>query len=307
MVSGFHGQFDSIAIALLVAAAYFGEEAPRRSWSLLLSATLLGLAVAMKGFPILVLPFFLWRCCRNWRDVSVFSIVALLPAGLLLGPYVLFGWASVREGLLGYSGVIDHGWATLMQVWLSRVTGAAWTGLPGPGTESFLDNGRVMFLAAWGVMAAWYGPRHRVLDSALLVFLLFLFIYPGISSQYLMWVVPLGVIAADRLVLPYVAVATAALLGYYMWVAPAVLNQPGSAFSRDWALELYYWGEWAWWALVGVWLVRRLLVRPTSAALHRRPLVLTVFLPPAAVAAAVVFSLRAADVFWGMRIIVGAF
>jgi hypothetical protein len=293
LVTGYHGQFDSIAIAFLVAAAYFGEEAPGRSWSLPLSATLLGLAIAFKAFPVLVLPFFLWRCCRNWREVGVFSTLAALPTVLVLGPYVLVGWDGVREGLLGYSGVTDHGWASLLRAWLSRTTGDAWTGLPGPGAGAFLDNGRVMFLAAWAVIAAWYGPRHRVLDSALLVFLLFLFLYPGLSSQYLTWVVPLGVVAADMVVLPYMAVATAALLG--------------ASFSRDWALELYYWGDWGWWVLVGLWVVWRFLVRPAPEALHRRPLVLSALLLPATVAAAVIFSLQAAEVFRGMREIVSAF
>jgi len=307
MVTGFHGGYDSIVIVFLVAAAYFGEEVPPRSWSLPLSATLLGLAIAFKPFPVLVLPFFLWRCCRNWREVGVFGTLAALPTVIVLGPYLLVGWDSVRAGILDYTGVIDHGWASLLRAWLSRTTGNAWTGLPGPGADGFLHNGRVMFLAAWAVIAAWYGPRHRVLDSALLVFLLFFFLYPGLSSQYLMWVVPLGVVAADLVVLPYIAAATAALLGFYEWFFPSIINEPGAAFSRDWALELYYWGDWGWWVLVGLWAVWRLLARPAPEALHRRPLILSALLPPVALAAAVIFSLQAAEAFRGMRVIVSAF
>lgn len=307
MITGFHGQFDSIVLALLVGAAYFGEEAPARYRSLPLSATLLALAIALKLFPVLILPFFLWRCCRNLREAALFTVGALLPTAMLLAPYALVGWHGVRVGLVGYSGVIDHGWASLIRSWLSRTTDRQWSGLPGERTQEFLDRGRVMFLVTWALALLWRGPRHRVLDSSLLVFLLFLFFYPGISSQYLAWVVPLGVIATDLFVAPYMVAATAALTGYYMWFWPATFHRPGAPFTRDWALDLYYWGEWALWLTTGAWMVWRLVPRPAHDGPHRLPRPAIALLVVAVPVGAVIVALQAADVFSETRVIIKAF
>lgn len=307
IITGFHGQFDTIAIALLVAAAYYGEEAPEQRRSLAVAGTLLGLAIAMKSFPALALPFFLWRCCRTWRDAAIFTALAVAPVALLLAPYALASWSALREGLFGYEGLTDHGWASLTRGWLSRTTGDPWRELPGARGDDMLDSGRVLFLLTYAPVVVWFGPRQRVLDSTLLTFLLFLFLYPGLSSQYLTWVVPLGVIAADLLVVPYTAAATAALIGYYMWFWPSILHRPGGEFEREWALDLYYWGEWALWLTLGAWIMWRLLPRPASQAVHRLPRTVTVAFVAALPLLSVLFVMEARDAYTLTREITRAF
>jgi hypothetical protein len=74
---------------------------------------------------------------------------------------------------------------------------------------------------------------------ALVVFLAFLTFYGAVSAQYLLWVVPFGLLVPDRYAVLHAAASTMALLGFYSFLAPGVLfdaTGPSSGAGVVWAL-----------------------------------------------------------------------
>jgi hypothetical protein len=107
--------------------------------------------------------------------------------------------------------------------------------------------GKSVFLATWLAIAALYLPRRRegrLPEAALAVLLAFLSLYGAVSAQYLLWVVPLGLLLLDRHSLTFGVTATMSLFGFYLFLAPGVLTAPSPGTpppvlaGRVWALGL---------------------------------------------------------------------
>jgi hypothetical protein len=225
LITGFHGQFDSLMLFFLLAAVRALEaRAPDRS-ALALSA-----AMATKSVPVLLLPFFASQAslgppARRLRYV----LLAVLPVVLILLPYAVADFGALRRELLGYSGIADFGWI------------GAWRGL------LYLHDGRLLrsepqhwgvlipiakalFLAAFAALLVFARRLALSLDRAcLVVFLAFLVFYGAISAQYLLWPLPFGARRAGRGFMLYGAAATAALVGFYAFLAPGVFFDDGVA------------------------------------------------------------------------------
>lgn len=220
LITGFHGQFDAVALLfVLLATSWWSEARPARS-ALALSA-----AVGLKSFPVLLLPVMLAQPGQTTRARLRYAALVLGPVLLLIAPYAVHDPAAVRRELLGYGGVADFGWIGLTRGvrWLAtgvlaRSEAAHWSGQ--------VLAAKVLFLGAYaGLLAAlvrgWLGwDLARACQSVLLAFLVF---YGAISAQYLLWVVPLGVLLGGRYQAIYSISATAALVGFYLFLAPGVL------------------------------------------------------------------------------------
>jgi hypothetical protein len=207
----------------VLALAWSAQERPDRS-ALALSA-----AVALKSFPVLLLPLFLWR--RPPAAAMRYALVCLLPVAILLLPFALHDLGALRRELLGYGGVADFGW---IGVWrglgwlrhgvLMRADAVEWSGM--------IALSKLLFLAAYASLLAAWGTRRLRLDlaeAALGVFLAFLVFYGALSAQYLLWPVVLGLRRVDRDFVVYGVLATIALLGFYPFLAPGVLFPRGAA------------------------------------------------------------------------------
>jgi hypothetical protein len=227
LVTGAHGQFDALALLLVVLAlSWTAQERHDRS-ALALSA-----AVALKSFPVLLLPLFLWR--RGPAAAVRYALLCLAPLAALLLPFALHDLGALRRELLGYGGVADFGWIGLWRglSWLhtgvlARADASSWGG-------SMIVS-KALFLAAYAALLAALLTRRLRLgltDAALAVFLAFLVFYGALSAQYLLWVVPLGLARLDREFFVYGLVATLALLGFYPFLAPGVLFPRGALALR---------------------------------------------------------------------------
>ena len=82
LVGAFHGQFDAVAL-FFVLLAVVDFEAGRRD----VSALALAAAVALKSFPVLLLPVFLLTPGMTPRARARFTALVVLPVALLLVPY----------------------------------------------------------------------------------------------------------------------------------------------------------------------------------------------------------------------------
>jgi len=220
LVTGFHGQFDAAALLfVLLAISWWTEARPARS-ALALSA-----AVGLKSFPVLLLPVMLAQPGQTARGRLRYAALVLGPVLLLIAPYALHDFGAVRRELFGYGGVADFGWIGLTRGlrWLAtgvlpRSEAAHWSGQ--------VLAAKVLFLGAYAALLAALVRGRRGGDLAracLSVLLAFLVFYGAISAQYLLWVVPLGALLGGRQLAIYSVSATAALVGFYLFLAPGVL------------------------------------------------------------------------------------
>jgi hypothetical protein len=219
LVTGFHGQFDAAAL-LCVLLAIFWLEAGRLDRSALALAG----GIALKSFPVLLVPFFLLALSGS-RARLRFLAFATVPVAALLVPFAVADASALRRELFGYGGVADFGWIGLVHAvgWLQSGVLAR---SEAPHWPTLVLLAKAAFFAVLGLLVALTARRWLVftLDAAALaVFLAFLTFYGAVSAQYLLWVVPFGVLVPDRHAMLHAVGSTLALLGFYPFLAPGVL------------------------------------------------------------------------------------
>ena len=230
LISGFHGQFDSLMVACAFLAWYGWEFWPGRA-RLLGSGLALGLGVWFKTVPLLLLPVFLPRLV-TWRDRLIYSALAVGPAGLGTLPYLLLWPGDVSKHFVGYaSWFAQWGYPVAWMLVEFVQEGAVPPPAPHPDYVSpplrlMHVLGRWVLLAALGV--AWWYTRYRgfgALRSVLVTFTGLYFATSGFGMQYLLWIVPFALAARERWLGPYTFTASIALLAYYA-TSPDVVSSP---------------------------------------------------------------------------------
>ena len=222
LVTSFHGQFDSIMLFFVLLSLRFLQASRFDASALSLSA-----AIATKSFPVLLLPIFVLSAGR--ARALRFVLLALLPVLLILAPYAIADPVALARELLGYGGVADFGWL------------GAWRGLRWLATGGLARSeashwpvsvamAKAFFLAAY-VAGVWAIATRRwrwpAATATLALFLCFLVFYGAISAQYLLWPVPFGALLPTAAFAAYSVAATAALVGFYLFLAPGVLTPAG--------------------------------------------------------------------------------
>lgn len=266
LVGSAHGQFDAIPLALLLLAVLLAERGRRDS-----SALALGAAIAAKSFPVLALPFLALAGDGGWRRALRYSALAILPGALLLVPFAIADAGALRRELFGYGGIADFGWTGV-------VRGLDWLGSGRlPRSEARFWPlaalvSKLVFLAAWlALAAAWRTRRLRSPPrrAVLVVLLAFAVLYGLQSAQYLLWVVPLALLAPGRAAALHAAAASVALVGFYLLLAPGVLPAPPlDGLARTLAGGLWLAGATATLAVYTVWLVTLLRESARGQVLH---------------------------------------
>ena len=212
--SAFHGNMMEI-LPVLILAAYYVLEAASRSYDrdllLPLSALLLGIAIAVRPYPILLLPIFLFF--GRVRVIPVFAFLALLPSALSSLPYFLHARQVFLREVLGYQGMTDFGWAAVIRAMSYALHDKKIFSFD----QQAVSDSQRLFLGAYSLFLLTL-PFFRTssLGRALLIPpLLFFTLYTNVSAQYLIWVLPIALALRDRLSLFYTAAATAAMVLFY--------------------------------------------------------------------------------------------
>lgn len=237
LVGAAHGQFDAIALLLLLVAI----DALRRGRRAASALALAG-AVATKSFPVLMLPLLAAAGRPTRAQLVRYLMLAAAPVALVLAPFAVADVEALRRELFAYSGVADFGWTGVARglEWLTsgslpRSEARFW---PAASLVS-----KALFLAAWlAIVLALRLGRLR-LDAAgacLAVVLAFLGLYGLLSAQYLLWAVPLSLLRPCRFALAYALCATPALVGFYLLLAPGVLA-PGELAAGPARLAGHLW------------------------------------------------------------------
>lgn len=211
LVTAYHGQFDAIPLSLTLAAWYL-VAFRRGRWTVLPAALLLGLAIADKTWPVLVVPVLLWRL-RGAMARAVFCVAAALPALAALRVYehlVAGGAAHALRVVSGYQGVVGTwGYSEL----LVRTAGPA-------GHEDAVR--RATAISFWVLIPALvcaYALAARLRRDPERMAVILAAVYAGAAGwgvHWLAWLIPAALIAGRRWGTCYLVAATAYATSIYI-------------------------------------------------------------------------------------------
>lgn len=189
LVSAYHGQFDAIPVFLLLLSLYLYQFHQR----FLLSATALGFAILNKTWPIVLLPILFLRLPNNRKRI-LYSIIAISIPILFTILYILYfeadpepmlGRALTHTGNSGY-----WGWSAMLAV----------TKLFSPFAEFLFDllvSMRRWLLLGSGILGLWLTRKQTALNALTTILLFELTVTAGIGIQWLLWVIPFGILVKE--------------------------------------------------------------------------------------------------------------
>ena len=241
LISSAHGQVDSITSLFLLFSIY--ALTLNTSKFFILSALLLGFAIAIKPNPAMLLPIFLvyklnWN---EWKQKLVFTLISLTPVTITLIPYLWINSGAIIKNIFSYSGVYDFGYAAILRGLWYQNNASIWL----PLTQELLSASKYLFLSGLLFITFLFLNSKQLIKACLAVYLLFLGVYFGISAQYLIWILPLAILSKDKMILPFSIFGTVALIGFYSFFGPEILFGRfmfGSAFQSKYML-IYFVGN----------------------------------------------------------------
>ncbi len=178
LISGFHGNTDSVMIFFILLAIHLLERGPRR-W---MAGAAFGLALSVKVVPVILIPLFLFYP-KSFRKALEFFAGTVGVIAVFWSPFLwmepvliarkVFGYGSLF-GIWGISSLIDSG------------TAAEWS--------SLVQRAATFSLIALIACGSWWMNRSKqapsLFSQAGLVFFAFLALTTGFGIQYLAWLTP---------------------------------------------------------------------------------------------------------------------
>jgi hypothetical protein len=220
LISAAHGQFDSLPVLFMLLALHLHDRG--RMGSLDLAALSLGVAIALKAYPALLLPYFALTAPPG-KKVRTFGI-ALVPTALAAAIYVLaVGYSpAMLTHVIGYTSTAAIGWRMLLldpKVPLELVV-VAWLG-------------SILLILVFATLVPWLVFGRRSMLAAASTFGFFFTVIFRASVQYLVWGLPFFCLVAPIATIVYSASATAMLLSFYATEDPLILpeNVPTSVLG----------------------------------------------------------------------------
>lgn len=212
MISGFHGNVDSVLAWLLLLAARECERG-RAAWC----GALFGLACQVKIIPLLLAPAFLFFWLHRRKAGPFFlaasvTILAGWSVPLLAEPEVFL------RNVLGY----NSNWGSWGVTWLLHATGSPHFA---PVGFQHLTSAQLAIMSALKLViigaAFWFAWCRRTLPpgempaTLLCIWAAFFVFAPGIGAQYLVWFAALLVLASPRWFAAITAASAVFLFAFY--------------------------------------------------------------------------------------------
>jgi uncharacterized membrane protein len=246
MISGFHGNTDSVMVMFLVIASYFCLR-PRPSWC----GVCLALSCQIKVIPLLFIPIFFFFWLHRRAIVSF-----LLP--FVATSMVLWSEPLLKFPALFIRNVLSYGsfWGIWGITYWLRVTGMAtfsWVWMAGFSPAQTAIATILKCLIVLSVFAiAW---RRRMLDGRSLLesiaygWLIFFVFSPGVCVQYMVWLAPFILVLSPTFYVWLTVTSTVFVFFFYNVTAhglPWYLAVSTNALNPLWTP----WALWPWAALI---------------------------------------------------------
>lgn len=220
LLSSSVGGWESLSITFFV-ASYWLLTCENR---LDLSAIMLGVAIAIRGYPILLLPLFstyVWSQ-EGHKEGIRFAFLALMPAAVSITPFIIAN-ASAFWQIIGPEQTTFGPLSTFLPV--SIILGRL-------GVKSKIVAAIFIAILVWRLLVLYvrYAKKGSYLIGAsLFAFLLLLFYYPKVHWAYPLLALPFALLSKNRW-------AQLAWLPGLLWAL--LLNGKGGATG------LFYWTAW---------------------------------------------------------------
>lgn len=253
LTSAAHGQIDSIPTFLVILATYlliFQFD----KYYLFISPLLLGLAIAIKPNPLVLVPLLLTFKHISLKNKLVFVSLAILPTLLLFIPFMLDNFQFVLGKMISYSGPTDFGLSAIYRGFHYPQTNIFEVEF----SEQMIQITKAVFLIGLGFLVLIYHNYGKVIQACLAAYLLFLTSYLGISAQYLSWILPFAILERQLMIIPFSLAGLAALLGFYFSLNPTILLAQFSQIDpyQNQFILLYIFGNALLWITTLWWLIK---------------------------------------------------
>jgi hypothetical protein len=216
IISAIHGQVDSITSMFLLGSLYY-LLCHRKS--IVKSAILLGLAIAVKPNPLVLAPFLLFSREVGSKNMWKYFLMSALPLAIFSIPFLSGGVLGLTKATFGYVGAYDFGYAGVIRGLNYFTNASIWL----PSSSVWLFWSKIVYFIALLFLFIRFLKSRELLKGVLLSCLLFLTLYFGISAQYLIWVIPLAIIIRDKMVIYFTLIASLAFAGFYLFFGPDIL------------------------------------------------------------------------------------
>lgn len=223
-ISAAHGQFDSLPVFFTLLAFHLRDREYKGAVEL--AALALGVAIALKAYPALLVPY-LALTAPAGRRLTTLGVSAA-PVLLAMAIYsVAAGYSpAMLTHVIGYLSTTAMGWRIFTE------------GMALPATAVIVawiaSDLLTMVFAAVG---PWLLFRRSAVPGAAATFALFLLIAPQASVQYLLWGLPFFCLMTSAGTIVYSAVGSLMMFVFYATREPSVLpvsvpaRQVGSLIS----------------------------------------------------------------------------
>jgi hypothetical protein len=196
IISGFHGQMDSIAILPAVAALWLWDRSPPGARRALIAGLLVGIGAAMKSVPILMAVVLL-ASARSRREAAALVLAAVAVPLLVTAPWLvadtrdtLHSFTSHRA-LPGFGGIGLIAQPELADFWLNRDRSEL-----SPLSDFLMDNaGPILAVLMAPLIALVLWRRTEPALAAAILWPALVLLNPGFGFQYVVWALPFVLMA----------------------------------------------------------------------------------------------------------------
>jgi Glycosyltransferase family 87 len=210
LITAGHGQFDALVMLFaLLAITLRGPQQDRRFGA---SGLALGVAIALKGFPILLLPYLAATAPKGKRRLTVAA--ACVPLAVSAAIYIaIFGFTPLMlTHVLGYHSPDDLGW-----IFLLRQIPLLGTAIIGTSLGSLIALVSLLLLSEVFIVgfAVAVPARRFPGQPAAAVTLIFAVLYATtttLSGQNLVWILPFAVLAVPLAAVVFTLIAFVAYI-----------------------------------------------------------------------------------------------
>lgn len=182
LISGFHGNTDSVAIFFVLLSISLTQKGTN-DWA---AGAAFGLGLCIKIFPVIVIPVMLFYR-RDYRQRLAFLAVTGIVMVLGSIPFFFQAPADTIRKVFGYRSYYGHWGLSYFIDWKQPI---AWL------NSDFREYGTWLLLALIAAVSYWMNRSSRrpsLFSQTAIVFFLFLAGASGFGVQYLAWLVPFTV------------------------------------------------------------------------------------------------------------------
>lgn len=256
-ISGYYGQLDNMSLLLILLAWYAWSFFPKhRFWWAL---GFLNLSLAIKHFTMMLVPVFAFLQ-KNWRRKIALGIATPVLFLIILLPYWIRDTHGVNVNVFQYKLSSGYwGWLGMICRSVLLFTGFDIVNQPWFKYASLFNP-----LLYIGIILAsfWMVKHYSLLDSLILILLIFYSLTTEIAPQYTVWIIPFAVLRPNRYLYAYSIVGGIQLgffyYSHYHWFYHYPLFH---AYSETFVIFRYLT-----WIVCALWLFDRLRLKNRSAS-----------------------------------------